>query len=61
MSNSKPHQLQFIKPFHEITKQGKLKIPFEKSFFMLLTEKYPGQQTGFKTFKSNKSKFAAIH
>ena len=53
--------IHLIKTLHEISKKENLKLAPEKSFYMLLTDKYLGHEIGYKTIKPIHSKIAAIH
>ena len=53
--------LQLIKQLRDIAKKENLSSAIEKSFFMLLTVKYLGNEIGFNTNKPYQAKIAAIH
>ena len=59
MSNCKPHILQLLKQLHDNANNENLKIVPAKTFFMLLTVKYLGNENGFSTTKPVQSKTPA--
>ena len=52
---------QFIEQLHLISTKHNLKLPPEKSFFMLLKVNFLGHKIGFNTIKPIHSKVDAIH
>ena len=60
LSNSKEHMFHFIEQLHTISTKHNLKLAPEKSFFMLLKIKFPGNEIGYNTTKPVDSKVDAI-
>ena len=59
LSNCREHMLHLIEQLHIISTKN-LKLAPEKSFFMLLKDKFLGHEIGYNTIKPIHSKIAAI-
>ena len=61
LSDCKEHMFQLIEQLYIISTKNNIKLPPEKSFFMLLKVKFLGHEIGYNTIKPIHSKIAAIH
>ena len=61
LSNSKEHMFHRIEQVHIISTKNILKLAPEKSVFMLLKDKFLGNEIGYITIKPLLSKISAIH
>ena len=61
LSHSKEHMFHLIEQLQIFSTKHNLKLAPEKSFFMLLKDKFLGQEIGYNTIKPIHSKIAAIH
>ena len=61
LANTKNHVLDFIQHLHQICSSNNLKIAPDKSFYIILSVKFLGHESGNNSIKSLSSEVDGIH